>query len=419
MNQIDDLNIENEICSLFDFTLNNLTRDKLIDLLNNPLKSVEEIKMVQSILKGFLQQEVLNDYTYPVLYFNEMHAFLKSEIIEAYTEKPSIIKWFASSTQTNQLKSKLSQLILLFYKLQQNFFSKIDVSKFPTTYTLRIRKIQNFFNLFDLVKNEEKIRERGLNKNEINSLLHQINKLKKNQEIQLFWDRLIEFETYLSISKGISKNNFQFPAFSKNQLSLNNLINPFIKNPVNYSLTTTKNVIVLNGPNMSGKSTFLKTVATCVYLSHLGLAVPAQSAKIPFFSNFIVILNKKDNSKKGYSQFMNELHHLKKTLSCSIKSSCFAIFDELFSSTNQEDMNKIMPVTIKGLTKFNSSCFFISTHHQSLKENQNNNVLQLYLDVEMNNGTPNFTYQLKEGWSDLKLGSILFESSGLKELLKK
>ena len=77
--------------------------------------------------------------------------------------------------------------------------------------------------------------------------------------------------------------------------------------------------------------------------------------------------------------------------------------------------------TIKGLVKFTNSLFLISTHlHQlkDMKEIKNGSVATCFIECELNDNIPAFTYKLKDGWSDLKLGRILFEKEGLNNMLE-
>lgn len=116
---------------------------------------------------------------------------------------------------------------------------------------------------------------------------------------------------------------------------------------------------------------------------------------------------------------MSEIITLKKSLENSINAkSCFAIFDELFSSTNTEDSESILPLTLDGLTKYKSSFFIVSSHPQCLKNYQNSTMLKLYFEVKIIQGERVYTYKLREGWSDLKLGFHLFKKMGLKNLLE-
>lgn len=100
---------------------------------------------------------------------------------------------------------------------------------------------------------------------------------------------------------------------------------------------------------------------------------------------------------------------------------CFAVFDELFKGTNSEDAGQISSTTIKGLLNFKKSFFFISTHLHQLKELEqvaSKEVETYYMDCEIENDRPRFNYLLKTGWSDLKVGQMLFEKEGLNGLLQ-
>ena len=66
---------------------------------------------------------------------------------------------------------------------------------------------------------------------------------------------------------------------------------------------------------------------------------------------------------------------------------------------------------------YSNSYFFISTHIQELKDLDVSTVATYYLDCELINNTPTFTYKLRKGWSDIKVGRILFEKVGLNKLL--
>ncbi|HEU0125727.1 MAG TPA: hypothetical protein VFQ56_05450, partial [Flavobacterium sp.] len=229
---------------------------------------------------------------------------------------------------------------------------------------------------------------------------------------------LFLFESYCSISLAIKNRNFTFPTFKENEISLKDFFHPLVKNPVKNDFTAFSNVIVLNGPNMSGKSTFLKSISLCVYLGNLGLAIPASKAVIPFCNDFSIGINKRDAILNGYSHFMTEIMNLKDVvLNAAEGNRSFAVFDELFSGTNVEDALEICKTTINGLSKYTNSYFFISTHIQELKEFTNDKISTFYLDCELINNVPTFTYKLKKGWSDIKVGRILFDEVGLNELL--
>jgi DNA mismatch repair protein MutS len=419
MKNLKDLHIEKELLPLFDYSLNMFARNKILALLKTPLPSVAMITERQNILRGFTaNQNILKQYSYTVLYLNEVHFFLNDEKIEDLSQKKFKYKVFASKHEKTRYISKFNQLILFFHRLESRYFSRLDLKQFPEEYQTTIKQILQFLSKFNLHNYAYIIREKRLKYKHIIALTELIYDLKEKESIPLFWENLFLFEAYLSINLGILKNDFTYPQVGTKHIKLFDFYHPLIKEPVKNDFENGSNVIVLNGPNMSGKSTFLKAVGLCVYFGHIGIGIPAGCGEIPFFNHFSVKINRRDDILNGYSHFMTEVINLKNIVeSAGNGKQCFAIFDELFSGTNVEDAFEICKTTINGLSKFPNSYFLISTHIQELKSVSNDNVSNYYIDCKLVKDTPTFTYKVKKGWSDIKVGRILFAKEGLNDLL--
>ncbi|HLX90941.1 MAG TPA: hypothetical protein VKR32_04630, partial [Puia sp.] len=240
-------------------------------------------------------------------------------------------------------------------------------------------------------------------------------------EMAQFWKRWFVFEAYLSISRCIIDRALVFPEFDDEHFELESVYHPAIKNPVKNNFAAFHPVTLLTGPNMSGKSTFLKAVSICVYLGHAGLAVPASKAVMPFFDSMSVAINLTDSIVSGYSHFMSEVITLKNVVEDATNGKrCFAVFDELFRGTNIEDALEISTITIAGLNRFPNCIFLISTHlHQlqAMEEVRQNKISVCSIECVLNDNVPVFSYRLREGWNDLRLGRILFAREGLNEAL--
>jgi DNA mismatch repair protein MutS len=166
---------------------------------------------------------------------------------------------------------------------------------------------------------------------------------------------------------------------------------------------------------MSGKSTLLKAIGICIYLGNIGFGIPASFGRMPLYSNISAFINLNDDLASGYSHFMTEIINLKDVVAdVRHGNRNLAIFDELFRGTNIDDALEISRTTLKGLLNFPDSLFFVSSHlHQisEMEEIQDGRIAAFYLNCSLSNNTPAFTYMLKPGWSDIKIGRILFEKN--------
>lgn len=426
MVNVNDLKIEKELMPLLDFTLNDFARNTLYNLLSNPLPTLASINQRQHILKAIaLNWHVLKEYSYNKGDLPEVRQFLEKTIINEADISVSrvgyILHFQLDKRKKMRFRTSIVQCIRLFYRLQNRYFSILDTGLFPPDFKLKLENISSFLQIPNVAKYEQKIIEDALSTKDVINILILIKAKISAEDLSSFWQNLSLFEAMLSVAKAMQQYDFCFPEFHEDQaLNLKDFYHPILSNPIKNNLDSAKgNIMLITGPNMSGKSTLLKSLSLCIYMAHLGFGVPAASCKIPFFSTISVVINQHDDIITGYSQFMSEIHSLKNVVKEAVeRKSCFAVFDELFKGTNITDAIALSEATIKGLTKFRNSFFLISTHLHPLKDLLSEATIgAYYLDCSIENDLPIFTYKLQEGWSDLKLGQIIFEQEGLKDLL--
>ncbi len=126
---------------------------------------------------------------------------------------------------------------------------------------------------------------------------------------------LAELDVQVSLAEAAARYRYHRPGFnSQNEIYLKNsrhpvldlCVDPFIANDV-YLNDTTHQLIILTGPNMGGKSTYLRQVALNVILAHMGSFIPAEQGDICLTDQIFTRVGASDNISLGRSTFMVEM----------------------------------------------------------------------------------------------------------------
>ena len=235
-----------------------------------------------------------------------------------------------------------------------------------------------------------------------------------------------ELDAYQNVASVAKQNGFGFATYLASQsvkLEFEGLFHPKINNPVknNLSLREDKNVIFLSGSNMSGKSSFLKSLGLSIYLSQIGFPVPAKAMVTSGFGGLVTTINLSDNIESGYSHFFSEVQRIKLIAENLVESEkMVVILDELFRGTNVKDAFDASLATISALSTIKNSFFLISTHIVELvpELKKHKNISFMYLETEFKNDHPNFTYQLKEGVSEEKVGMFIIKNERIINIIE-
>ena len=248
-------------------------------------------------------------------------------------------------------------------------------------------------------------------------------KRSSNDLIEIFF----KLDAYMSMAIAQEKFQFAFPVFEASDqpfVEARGLYHLLLPTPVAYDteLDISRNFIFLTGANMGGKSTYIKAVGLSVYLAHLGMGVPAKTMRLSLFHGLLSNIQVEDNLFKGESYFFNEVQRIKKTLEkISDGNNWLILIDELFKGTNIQDAMKCSTAVIEGLRKMQKSLFILSTHLYEIGEGlkQYPNIQFRYFETSMENDQLEFSYQLKEGISNDRIGYLILKREGVTEILDK
>lgn len=192
--------------------------------------------------------------------------------------------------------------------------------------------------------------------------------------------------------------------------------------PYDVRLNPDNNFLFLTGANMAGKSTFIKAVGSTVFLAHLGMGVPAKQMRLTLFDGLLTNINVVDNIIKGESYFFNEVQRIKNTImKINDGRKWLVLIDELFKGTNVQDAMKCSSVVIKGLIKIKSSLFILSTHLYEIGEELKEypNISFRFFETTAKDDQLEFSYQLKEGISNDRLGYLILRREKVVDMLEK
>jgi len=192
--------------------------------------------------------------------------------------------------------------------------------------------------------------------------------------------------------------------------------------PIKNTVKLNKNLII-TGPNASGKTTTLKsTLINVIFSQQFGCGF-YDSAKLAPFNHIHCYLNIPDTSGRD-SLFQAEARRCKEILDIvdiNKKDSHFCVFDELYSGTNPEEAVTSATAFMEYLIKNKTVSCLLTTHFVKVCKNlkKNKQILNCHMDTTKTNNKINYTYNLKDGISEVKGGiNVLCDMNYPKEIIE-
>lgn len=190
----------------------------------------------------------------------------------------------------------------------------------------------------------------------------------------------------------------------------------FVKNDCNLNL---KSIALLTGPNMAGKSTYLRQNALLVVLAHMGSFVPATRATIGICDQLFSRVGASDNLAAGQSTFMVEMSETANILRRATKES-FIIFDEIGRGTATYDGMAIAQAVLEYLNDLQPRTLFATHYHElttlvGCEKGQLQNVSCLTIDVREHNNEIIFMHKIVAGVANRSYGIHVAKMAGMPE----
>lgn len=188
----------------------------------------------------------------------------------------------------------------------------------------------------------------------------------------------------------------------------------FVKNDCNLNV---KSIALLTGPNMAGKSTYLRQNALLVVLAHLGSFVPAVRATIGICDQLFSRVGASDNLAAGQSTFMVEMSETANILRRATRSS-FIIFDEIGRGTSTYDGMAIAQAVLEYLNELQPRTLFATHYHEltalvGCNPGQLQNVSCLTIDVREHKNEIIFMHKIVAGVANRSYGIQVAKMAGM------
>lgn len=150
------------------------------------------------------------------------------------------------------------------------------------------------------------------------------------------------------------------------------------------------------------------------------MGVPAKTMRLSQFYGLLSNIQVEDNIIKGESFFFNEVQRVRNTIEkISDGKKWLILIDELFKGTNVQDAMKCSTTVIQGLLKLKTALFILSTHLYEIGDELRRypNIQFRYFETNVENDQLVFSYHLKEGISNDRMGYFILRKEGVVQML--
>ncbi len=194
---------------------------------------------------------------------------------------------------------------------------------------------------------------------------------------------------------------------------------PFVPNDILMDEKT--NILIITGPNMAGKSTYMREFAITVIMAQIGCFVPAKKCTLPIFDQIFTRIGASDDLVSGDSTFMVEMKEANEAITNATNNSLI-IFDELGRGTATYDGLSLAQAIIEYIHNNIKCKTLFSTHYHELTklEDHFENLKNVHVSALEENGNITFLHKIKNGSVDKSYGIHVAKLANLpKPLIKR
>ena len=222
-----------------------------------------------------------------------------------------------------------------------------------------------------------------------------------------------EIDCLQSFAKVSEENNYVRPILNENKnLKIIDNRHPVVEKVISSSfipndiiMDEKTNILLITGPNMAGKSTYMRQLAITVIMAQIGCFVPASEAILPIFDAIYTRIGASDDLVSGESTFMVEMLEANRAIS-NATSNSLILFDELGRGTATFDGMALAQAIIEYIHEQIKCKTLFSTHYHELTdlETKLKNLKNIHVSAHEEDGNITFLHKIEDGSIDKSYG---------------
>lgn len=260
------------------------------------------------------------------------------------------------------------------------------------------------------------------------------------EELERLRAVLGELDALMAMAAATRELGFVFPELvpgAAPALEVEGLWHPFVRDPVRNDLrlgaargaadrngaggaAPDDRLVFLTGPNMAGKTTFMKACGIAVVLAQLGMGVPARRMRLTPVEALVSSIATTDSVHQGYSYYYAEVQRVRAIAErLALGQRCLVLVDEPFKGTNVLDALDASRAVLGGFAGCTGSLFIVSSHLVELVDDLARvpGVCFHCFEGTVHGGVATYDYRLRPGHSAQRLGLVLLEQAEVLVLL--
>lgn len=339
-------------------------------------------------------------------------------------------KWLAQMEMEERQRTGIDNLKIGYNRVFGYFIqvSKGNVAKVPQDRYTRKQTLTNAERYItpELKEHENLILEAESRSTDLEyELFSQLREAVKAHipALQELGRQLAALDVFVAFAQDAEEKNYCRPSFSsKNEIDVKNGRHPVVEAvlpagsyiPNDLVMDEDTSIYLITGPNMSGKSTYMRQLALIAIMAQIGSFVPADSAKLPVFDQVFTRIGAADDLYSGKSTFMVEMSEANEALQHA-SSRSLVLFDEIGRGTATYDGMALAGAIIKYLHDKVGAKTLFATHYHELTELDETlpHLKNIHVGATEENGKLIFLHKILPGPADQSYGIHVAKLAGL------